>query len=131
MATYQITDNGSSVTIDCDGQSNTYEKKGFRFFDEALRLSIYTPQGITNINTTNVFPFSTKIFIIDLSVDTVVGSSAITGAELRNEFLPSFFSAGGGSSYVLPTATSTTKGGVYFEDDEASSTLIIDDNPIT
>ena len=100
MATYQITDNGSSVTIDCDGQSNTYEKKGFRFFDEGLRLSIYTPQGITNINTTNVFPFSNGLFIIDLSVDLVVGSSAITGAELRNELAPIFFtdcnSGGGG-----------------------------------
>ena len=130
MATYQITDNGSSVTIDCDGQSNTYEKKGFRFFDEGLRLSIYTPQGITNINTTNIFPFSTNIFIIDLTIDNVVGSSAITGSELRNELLSSFFSAGG-SSYVLPTATATTKGGVYFEDDEASSTLTIDDEPIS
>ncbi len=91
MANYQIIDNEVSVTIICDDKANTYEKEGFRFFDEGLRLSIYTPQGITNIETSNVYPFSNGLFIIDLSVDTVIGSSAISGAELRNELAPIFF----------------------------------------
>ena len=79
MAVYEFIDNTTSFTIEVDGTGHTLNKSSLipvRMVDAGKQLDIYTG------NTT---------FYINLDNDSVTGSTATTGAELRDELLTTFY----------------------------------------